>query len=397
MSQLTRPVPLPPPEVVPSPRGRHRRPARGRSVLLTLVITLVVAMVPVGASIGQALGAPGQASTSVRLVEWLRDHGGGGVVDLVENLWYARNRPGSGAPDPASIPVAPATGTTLDPGGAGPPPLPAGDGAALPSEARWNPSVQRVGGRPPLYTAYFRPLSAASVVVGVAWLDQSSTHAQLIAGTQDPARSSGRATGEGAAGKVPVAAQAGLLATFNSGFKLKDAQGGYYAGGREIVPLRPGTASLVIDSSGRVDIGAWGRDVGRSPGMVSVRQNLDLIVDHSSPVPGLDANTANAWGSSNNQFQYTWRSGLGIDVRGNLIYVAADRINLADLAHCLTVAGAVRAMELDMHPQMVTFMTYGPGQVHGAGVGNRLLPSMLPPTDRYLVRSQRDFLAVTAR
>lgn len=221
MSQLTRPAPVPPPEVGRSPRGRHRRPARGRSVLLTLVITLFVAMVPVGASIGQALGAPGQASTSVRLVEWLRDHGGGGVVNVVENFWYARNRPDNGAPDPASIPVAPATGTTpAGSAGAGPPPLPARDGAALPSEARWNPSAQRVGGRPPLYTAYFRPLPAASVVVGVAWLDQSSTHTQLIAGTQDPARSSGRVAGDGAGGKVPATAQAGLLATFNSGFKL---------------------------------------------------------------------------------------------------------------------------------------------------------------------------------
>ena len=200
----------------------------------------------------------------------------------------------------------------------------------------------------------------------------------------------------GVPGEV-LAAQAALLATFNYGFKLKDARGRYYAGGREIVPLRPGAASLVIDSSGRVDVGAWGRDVARSPAVVSVRQNLDLIVDHSRPVPGLDANTANAWGSSNNQFQYTWRSGLGIDAHGDLIYVAADRINLADLASCLTAAGAVRAMELDIHPQMVTFMTYGPGQAHGAGVGNRLLPSMLPPANRYLVSSQHDFLALTTR
>lgn len=38
MSQLTRPVPVPPPQVLSS-RGRHRRTTRGRSVLRTLVIT----------------------------------------------------------------------------------------------------------------------------------------------------------------------------------------------------------------------------------------------------------------------------------------------------------------------------------------------------------------------
>jgi hypothetical protein len=363
-----------------------------------VVLTLVVATVPVGASIGQALGAPGQASTSVRLVEWLRDHGGGGVVDLVENLWYARNRPGSGAPDPASIPAAPAAGAAAPTSaGSGPPALPAPDASALPSEARWNPTTQRVGGRSPLYSASFRPLSASSVVVGVAWMDQTLTRTRLVAGTQDPARSLEGTTPDGAGGQVPASVRAGLVATFNSGFKLKDARGGYYAAGREIVPLRAGAASLVVDGSGRVDLGAWGRDVGPTPGVVAVRQNLDLVVDHGAPVPGLDTNSANAWGSSNNQFQYTWRSGLGVDAHGNLLYVAANRISLADLAHCLTAAGAMRAMELDIHPQMVTFMTYLPGQARGDGSGSRLLPTMLPPPDRYLVPSQRDFLVVTAR
>jgi hypothetical protein len=362
-----------------------------------VVITLVVATVPVGASIGQYLGAPGQAGTAVRLVEWLRDHGGGGVVDAVENLWYARNRPGSEAPDPASIPAAPDLGAAAPTStGSGPPALPTPDAPALPFEARWSPSARRVGGRPPLYSAFFRPLPASSVVVGVAWIDQSLTRTRLVAGTQDPARSPRGTTLDGTGGHVPTSARDALVATFNSGFKLKDARGGYYAAGREIVPLRAGAASLVADSSGRVDVGAWGRDVGPAPSTVAVRQNLDLVVDHGAPVPGLDANSDDAWGSSKNQFQFTWRSGVGVDARGNLLYVAADQISLADLAHCLTTAGAVRGMELDIHPQMVTFMTYRPGQVDD-GSGTRLLPAMLPPTNRYLVPSQRDFLAVTIR
>ena len=386
------------PTADPAAPGRHRRADRGRLPLVMVVITMVVVTVPVGASIGQALGAPGQASTSVRLVEWLRDHGGGGVVDVVENLWYARNRPGSGAPDPASIPAASPVGATAPPPpGSGSPALPAPDASALPAEARWTPSAQRVGGRPLLYSAFFRPLPTTSVVVGVAWVDQSLARTRLVAGTQDPARSLEGTTPDGSGGQVPTSVRDGLVATFNSGFKLKDARGGYYVGGRAIVPLRAGAASLVVDSSGRVDIGAWGRDVGPTPGTAAVRQNLDLVVDRGAPVPGLDANSADAWGSSNNQFQFTWRSGLGVDARGNLLYVAADKISLADLARCLAAAGAVRGMELDIHPQMVTFMTYRPGQARDDGSGSRLLPAMLPPTNRYLVPSQRDFLAVTLR
>src|ERR1700712_498160 len=110
MPRLSPPRPAGRPPVDPAPPGRHRRASRGRLPGVMIVITLVVATVPVGVSIGQALGAPGQAGTSVRLVEWLRDHGGGGLVNVVENTWYARNQPGSGPPDPASIPAASAAG-----------------------------------------------------------------------------------------------------------------------------------------------------------------------------------------------------------------------------------------------------------------------------------------------
>lgn len=235
------------------------------------------------------------------------------------------------------------------------------------------------------------------MIVGAAWMDQTLTRTQLIAGTQDPAPARHQTGVDGLGGQVPAASRAGLLATFNAGFKLKDARGGYETAGRRIVPLRPGAASLVIDASGRIAVGAWDHDVGPAPGVVAVRQNLDLIVDHGAPVPGLDANAGNAWGSANNQFQYTWRSGLGVDAHGNLVYVAADKITLADLARSLAAAGAVRGMQLDIHPEMVTYLTYQPGQALQAGVGNRLLPAMVPPTDRYLVPSQRDFLAVTSR
>ena len=394
---------LPPDEVPPAPSDDSpQRPLRRswrrhpyRLALLMLAVTLLVAAVPVGASIRQALVAPGQASTSVRLIEWVRDHGGSGVVNLAENLWYAHNEPAAGAPDPTAIPKPSAPAPPPAPAVFGPPALPMPQHSELPSEARWEPSVQRIGGRAPVETAFFRPLPASSVVVGIAWMDQSLVRTRLVAGTQDPAPSRHQTSVDGLDAQVPPADRATLLATFNAGFKLHDARGGYETGGREIVPLRPGAASLVIDASGRVDVGAWGRDIGPAPNVAAVRQNLDLIVDRSAPVPGLTTNSGGEWGGD--QSQYTWRSGLGIDAHGNLIYLAADKITLADLASSLSAAGAVRGMQLDIHPAMVTYMTYGPGQARTSGTGTRLLPAMQPPTDRYLVPSQRDFLAVTTR
>ena len=45
-----------------------------------------------------------------------------------------------------------------------------------------------------------------------------------------------------------------LVAAFNGGFKMTDAEGGYYTEGRMIDPLRRG-AAFVIYADGSVDVG----------------------------------------------------------------------------------------------------------------------------------------------
>ncbi len=134
------------------------------------------------------------------------------------------------------------------------------------------------------------------------------------------------------------------------------------------------------------------------PLVVAVRQNLDLIVDQGRPVPGLDDNSTGAWGSAKNQFQYTWRSGLGTDQSGNLMYVAGDKLTLAGLAQAMTSAGITRGMELDIHSKLVTFNTFRTAAGDPARlVGTKLLPGMTQSATRYLKPDQRDFLAVTLR
>jgi len=253
--------------------------------------------------------------------------------------------------------------------------------------------VQRVGGVPPLFHGWFRPDPAyPSQVVGVAWFDQALTATQLVAGTREP----GGTWPEGA--QVPPAERPSLLAAFNSGWKMKDISGGFYAHGRTAKPLRDGSASLVIDTAGRVTVGQWGRDVSMSPQVAAVRQNLALIVDQGRPVAGLADNSSGAWGSAKNQFQYTWRSGAGVDRAGNLVYVAGDKLTLAGLARAMTEAGVARGMELDIHPEMVTFNLFQPEAGAPAGVaGTKLLPDMTQSATRYLAPDQRDFFAVTLR
>ncbi len=99
-----------------------------------------------------------------------------------------------------------------------------------------------------------------------------------------------------------------------------------------------------------------------------------------------------------NQLQYTWRSGLGVDAHGNLVYVAGGGLNLQTLATALSQAGAVRGMELDIHHPVVTCNLYEPVPGHANSVvARKLLPDMSKPATRYLQRDQRDFIAILAR
>lgn len=198
----------PSPESPQRDPSRRRRRSRSRNRrFMTILVVLAMVLVPVDFSYGQALVAPGQATVSVRTVEWLRDHGAGPLVNTVENWCYARNRPVGTAPDPTSLPSVAGPGAPV---GARPAALPLTGAARLPGEAVWVPSAQRVGGSPPVYTAYFRPdPQSPSVVAGVAWMNQSLVQTRLIAGTTDPAPAGSATTVDNAGAQVPLGLRSG--------------------------------------------------------------------------------------------------------------------------------------------------------------------------------------------
>ena len=89
-----------------------------------------------------------------------------------------------------------------------------------------------------------------------------------------------------------------------------------------------------------------------------------------------------------------WRTGVGIDRRGNLMYAAANYQTVITLAQLLKRAGAVRAMQFDINPEWPTLITYS----HRDGLGLvKVLPNYQQPANRYLVPDDRDFFAVYER
>jgi hypothetical protein len=218
----------------------------------------------------------------------------------------------------------------------------------------------------------------------------TDTALHLVAGTKQPG-----GTGWPDGARVPSADVPALVSTFNSGWKFKDITGGFYLDGRTGHALRDGQASVVIDDQGHVTVGQWGRDVAMSAHVVAVRQNLSLVVDGGRPVTGLSANANGRWGSPRNQFQYTWRSGLGTDAQGNLVYVAGDGLTLQTLGDAMVDAGIQRGMELDIHHGKASFSSWAPAG-HSM-TPTKLLPAMRGPADRYLSVDQRDFFYLTLR
>jgi len=379
-------------------RRRTRRPVRRWLGAAGLgLAALVVAYL--GWSLVGTLTEADSAPFGVRWVEWLRDHGGSGFVTLVEQVWYSHHQPPKGGrPSAAALPQTPSSTAPPQPrAGHLPEPAPVASviQPPLPGEGAWQPAGRNVEGIPAIYTTWLRPDPVhSSVVAAVAWMDPTLLEARMFAGTQEPG-----GTGWRYSSPIDPATAERLVATFNSGFRLKDNQGGYYSEGRMVKPLLPGFASLVIYDDGTATVGQWGRDVGMGPNVAAVRQNAPLIVDGGSPVPGLDNNAGGRWGFTVGNATYVWRSGVGVTADGALLYAAGPDLSARTLAVTLAQAGAVRAMELDINSAWVDFFYYSPQPGEPASPANatKLLPEMTRSTQRYFVVDSRDFIGMLAR
>ena len=396
----------PPPRSKRARRAAKRRAKRARSPLnralrRTSLVVLLVAVVSLTWSIGIAVARPTGEPVSTKLVEWVRDHGGNGIVNRVENWWYTGHPPPVGGLPKGGrlptarkvtarvrVPVAP-----VEPPQVLPPAIAPFAPVPLPNEGVWAPTGKVVNGKAAVYETFLRPDPVhTSEVVGAVWMDATRLRGVLYNGIELPGggpwlRPARIAPGDDAA----------LVAAFNSGFKLDASLGGYYTEGRTVRPLVDGRASLVIFTDGSMTVGVWGRDVRMGPNIASVRQNLSMLVDGGQNLAAGDPNDTHLWGATLGGRVYVWRSAVGVDARGNLIYVGGPALNITTLADVLVRAGAVRAMELDINTSWVSYFTYTGGDASGPIRGTRLLPNMDRPPERYLTGNSRDFIALFAR
>ncbi|HET9730143.1 MAG TPA: phosphodiester glycosidase family protein [Acidimicrobiia bacterium] len=349
-------------------------------------------------SLGRVLLQNSTDPLGARVAEWARNHHMGLVVGYLENVWYSHHQPPVGGTPKGGIPIAPDRASpshrTIAHAASfiRPPNIRPFVSNPLPREGVWQASGRTVQGRPVLWVTYLRPDPVhTSVVVGVARFDMSHLRASLHAGTSVPGGGPWKNGSSIARANYPDA-----IAAFNSAFRLDNSRGGYYAEQRSVRPLIPGRASLVIYTDGRADVGLWGRDDVMASNVAAVRQNLQLIVDHGALVPNLANANNGSWGGTVGNRIYVWRSGVGVDAHGNIIYAAGPGLNVMTLAAVLQRAGAVRAMELDINTSWVSLTIFN-RTAKGGLQGSNLLASMVRSPNRYLTSGTRDFIEMDAR
>ena len=349
-------------------------------------------------SLVPALTRPGTDSVAARLAEWGRTHGFSSAIDGAERLRYQLSPPKTGGTPHGGLPTGPSNAPVPRRQAAAAPSLAVPPGVRplvntpLSGEGAWRLAAT-VGGSPAIATAFLRPDTIhTSYVSALVWMNPRILRFSLHPGSLDPGGSGWRQ-----ASTIPARSRLGVLAAFNSGFRLYASRGGYFADGRYAAKLRVGAASLVIYKSGLATIGQWGRDVKPGSNVTAVRQNLDLIVDGGHPVAGLGHNTHNRWGATLGNAYYVWRSGIGVRPDGSLVYVAGDALSAETLATLLARAGCTRAMELDINPEWTSYVLFSGNGHSAAPIPRKLLPDMQQPADRYFHLVSRDFFVVSAR
>lgn len=428
-----------------------RRRARRRRRLYPLVALGVVFLLFFISVVGAAT-TPGNENFESKWADWLRSHHLAVVVTPLEQWYYDSQAPskggqpkslnalpgthggtvpvtvagrsgtegsGTGASGPTTIGTVPLQGSTSPTTAAGPPakkptttpvttrsglvvtngvahlpapsPVPLVVSPALPGEGQWLPVGPRIHGVPGMYEAQFRADNVyTSQITSAVWIDPTLLKVSLIPGAEEPG---------GTWPQPPdLVGQAALhaVAAFNGGFRIQDAHGGFYLDGRQAVPLQSGAASIVIYKSGRIDIGAWNKEVSMTPQVTAVLQNLVPIVDHGQTAPSATYSDTNIWGATLGAQTVIARSGIGVTADGGLVYVAGPALTAKSLAESLQRAGAVRAMALDLNPEWVTFNFFSHNAA-GEVSGTPLYPQQQRPGDRYLGPSPeaRDFFVVS--
>ena len=338
---------------------------------------------------GQLGGA--RARTGWRLVR------GSPAIGLVLPLVVlaACSNAAAGVPGPTARSLASAAGPasasmspqpSMSPPAASPKPKPAVWPLSPPAVAglTWRAEGTRTARGPVTYVA-----RTDGGAIALLWIDPAAVSFRLIPGLSVPEGSPVTAADRSPSTWVPR-----MVAAFNGGFMLKDGVGGYYYAHQLVRPLRSGLGTLEITADGRLQVGAWGRDLALTSQTIAVRQNMPLLVDRyvAQTRPG---DTASTWGIANGGLWTASRSALGVLADGSLVFAYGHEVRPSAMSAAMVLVRAREAMVLDMNRSWPGGFVYS--HPAGAIAGLRIQSQEWHTPSVYYARFTKDFVAVLLR
>jgi hypothetical protein len=380
-------------------RADKRRGIRRRWVLFGSLTALMLVVVFVGISYANYMLKPTSETFAERSAEWVRNDVpfGNWLIDTAEH--YTASAPRKGGPGLKRLPSVGLS--SIDPPvkhvthvkqiNYTPPPIKPVFARSLPGEGVWHRTGPSVDGRPPvLVTSYRTSTEYPSVIAYVLWIDHTRTDLAYYPGRYEPPSAVDRGPM-----MIPVDQRYRLLATFNCGFTHVDTNNGSAVNGHTNEPLIDGNATLVGYRDGAVNIVKW-TGGSNAPGNVAwARQSLTPILWDGKLNPELNTDPNSVqWGYTLGGRTFTPRTAVGVDARGNAMFVVVSAATVISLAQVLQHIGAVRGMEYDINPEWHTLITYS----HRDGLGPTMVePQTQQSPDRYLTPDDRDFMAVFSK
>jgi hypothetical protein len=186
-----------------------------------------------------------------------------------------------------------------------------------------------------------------------------------------------------------------VAAAFNGAFKAEHGSYGMVVGRRILLPPLADAATVLVTNDGRVGFGPWPRVADLPPEVVSLRQNLDALVDGDTVNPA----HRNVWGwQIAGESSLTERTALCLTRSRHVYYAWGRDITGEGLGRALKQAGCDYAIHLDMNPRHCgfVFMHAGPGEP-GDGRYRLADPGMSINPSRYYLGSDKDFFYVMVR
>ena len=226
--------------------------------------------------------------------------------------------------------------------------------------------------------------------IAMMWMNPELLSFRFIPGYRFPEAGKSRSIDNKPTSWVPS-----MVAAFNGAFELKDHAGGYAYNGQVIRPLVNGLGSIVISTTGTMDVVTWKTGSHLPADALVVRQNLRPLVHHGKAM-ATRADGPATWGLANGGLAHANRTAVGERADGSIVFAYGSEVTAAALADALVQAGVREAVVLDMNKSWPTGFVYDRARHKHPPVGHRILPQIWRDPSTYYQRFIKDFVVATA-